>query len=104
MSWVTVPQLSVYAASKAAAWSMTDALRQQLRAQQTLVVSVHSDSIDTDMTAGLAGPKHNPDDVVRAVLDAVEAGEDEVLVDEYTRNVKASLAGEPDPRLPATGR
>lgn len=91
MSWITVPPVSGYAAAKAAAWSMTNALRQQLRAQGTLLIAVHSDSIDTGMTAGLPGPKNDPADVTRAVLDAIEAGTEEVLVDEYTRMVKASL-------------
>lgn len=90
-SWVTIPPISAYAASKAAAWSMTNALRQQLRAQGTLVVGVHMDSVDTDMTAGIDGPKHDPADVVAAVLAAVRAGEEEVLFDEYTRTVKAAL-------------
>jgi NAD(P)-dependent dehydrogenase (short-subunit alcohol dehydrogenase family) len=91
MSWVTVPPVSGYAASKAAAWSMTNALRQQLRAQRTLVIAVHSDSIDSGMTAAVPGPKHDPADVAAAVLDAIEAGAEEVLFDEYTRSVKASL-------------
>ncbi|TCR16043.1 SDR family oxidoreductase [Streptomyces sp. BK205] len=90
-AWVTVPPMSVYAASKAAAWSMTNALRLQLRGPGTLVVGVHMDSVDTDMTAGWHGPKHAPADVARAVLDAVEAGQEEVLLDDYTRTVKASL-------------
>ncbi|WP_132113330.1 SDR family oxidoreductase [Actinocrispum wychmicini] len=91
LSWVTVPQISAYAASKAAAWSMTNALRQQLRQQNTLVVAVHADSIDTDMTKGLERAKSDPADVAQAVLRAVENGVEEVLFDEYTRKVKASL-------------
>lgn len=91
-SWVTFPPISAYAASKAAAWSMTNALRQELRRQGTRVIGVHMDSVATDMTAGLDGPKHDPADVVAAVLGAVESGVDEVLFDEHTRKVKAALS------------
>jgi NAD(P)-dependent dehydrogenase (short-subunit alcohol dehydrogenase family) len=91
-SWTTFPAISAYAASKAAAWSMTSALRQQLRGQGTRVLAVHMDSLDTDMTAGLDGPKHDPAAVVDAVLAAIESGQDEVLFDEYTRQVKAALS------------
>jgi NAD(P)-dependent dehydrogenase (short-subunit alcohol dehydrogenase family) len=91
-SWTTIPPISAYAASKAAAWSVTNALRQQLRAQNTLVVGVHSDSIDTDMTAGLAGPKHDPADVAAAVLDAIVLGREEVLFDQLTRETRIALA------------
>lgn len=91
LSWVTSPPVSTYAASKAAAWSMTNALRLQLREQRTLVVAVHSDSIDTDLTAGLPGPKHSPGEVAEAVVLAIAAGAEQVLFDDYTRMVKASL-------------
>ena len=38
-----------YCASKAAAWSLTRAVRFELRAQGTLVVGVYAGYIDTDM-------------------------------------------------------
>ncbi|MEV0764785.1 SDR family oxidoreductase [Nocardia sp. NPDC050435] len=94
MSWVTAPPISVYAASKAASWSLTNALRIQLRDQNTLVTAVYCDSVATDMTAGLAKPMLSPAEVVCPVLAAVEAGAEEVLVGEYTRTVRASLPDE----------
>ena len=48
--WVARPFLSAYAASKAAAWSFTNALRIELRGQHTLVQGVHVGFMDTDMT------------------------------------------------------
>lgn len=91
-SWTTVPPICAYAASKAAAWSMTNALRLALRSQGTLVVAVHCDTIDTEMSAGVDVPKHDPAYVARTVVAAVDAGQEEVLVDERTRTVKAALA------------
>jgi NAD(P)-dependent dehydrogenase (short-subunit alcohol dehydrogenase family) len=94
-SWITTPQLAVYAASKSAAWSMTNALRQELRAQKTQVLGVHVGYVDTDMTRDIPMPKTPPELVVQRALDALEAGADEVLADDITRQVKQGLAAEP---------
>jgi hypothetical protein len=61
------------------------------RPQRTLVLGVHSGYIDTRQAAGVQGAKHGPADVAALVLDAVEAGHEELLADERTRNMKASL-------------
>jgi hypothetical protein len=50
--------------------------------------------IDTDMAKDLTLPKVTPVDVVRQVLSAIEAGRDEVLADDMTRQVKAGLSDE----------
>jgi len=94
LSWLNLPQIGVYGASKAAAWSLTNGLRNELRAQGTLVVGVHAAYIDTDMAKGVQGPKSSPGAVVQQVLAAIEAGREEVLADEVTRNVKRSLGAE----------
>jgi NAD(P)-dependent dehydrogenase (short-subunit alcohol dehydrogenase family) len=93
LSWVTFPSTSAYSASKAAAWSVTNASRGELRAQGTQVVGVHVGYLDTDMAAHVDGPKTDPADLARQVLDAVEAGADEVLGDDLSRGVKAGLSG-----------
>jgi NAD(P)-dependent dehydrogenase (short-subunit alcohol dehydrogenase family) len=92
VSWFTNPDNATYGASKAAAWAMTNGVRTELAAQGTLVVGVHAGFIDTDMTAGIDAPKSSPAEVARQVLDAVEAGQVEVLADERTRRVKAALS------------
>jgi NAD(P)-dependent dehydrogenase (short-subunit alcohol dehydrogenase family) len=93
LSWVTMAPTSGYSASKAAAWSLTNAARGELRAQGTHVVGVHVGYLDTDMAAHVDGPKTDPADLAGQILDAVENGEDEVLGDELTRTVKAGLSG-----------
>jgi NAD(P)-dependent dehydrogenase (short-subunit alcohol dehydrogenase family) len=55
-------------------------------------VAVHASFIDTDMAALVNGPKDSPESVVQQVIDAVEAGQVEVLADERTRTVKAELS------------
>lgn len=64
----------------------------ELSHQGTLVVAVHASFIDTDMAALTDAPKDTPESVVRQALDAVEAGQIEVLADERTRTVKAELS------------
>lgn len=91
LSWITVPFLATYSPSKSAAWSFTNAARMQLKKQHTEVVGVHVNFVDTDLTAGLDIPKVAPSDVASSALDALEAGQPEALVDEFTRTVKNAL-------------
>jgi NAD(P)-dependent dehydrogenase (short-subunit alcohol dehydrogenase family) len=91
-SFYTNPFTASYGASKAAAWSLTNGLRVELHHQGTLVVAVHAAFIDTDMAAGLDVPKISPEAVAQQAFDAVEAGQIEVLADERSRFVKASLS------------
>ena len=91
VSFFTNPGNGSYAASKAAGWALTNGARVELARHGTQVVGVHAGFIDTDMTEGIDMPKARPDDVVTQVLDAVEAGEIEVLVGERARRIKDSL-------------
>jgi NAD(P)-dependent dehydrogenase (short-subunit alcohol dehydrogenase family) len=91
VSFYAVPFNASYCASKSAQWALTNALRTELRAQGTLVVGVHAGFIDTDMTASVVEAKISPREVAAQSLDAVERGETEVLTDDWTRHVKASL-------------
>ena len=84
--------IGAYGVSKAAAWALTNGLRHELRAQGTQVVGFHAGPIDTDMVRALEVPKASPEDVVRQSFAAIEAGQEEVLVDEGTRQVKGALS------------
>jgi NAD(P)-dependent dehydrogenase (short-subunit alcohol dehydrogenase family) len=94
-SWINRPQLAVYGASKSAAWGLTNGLRHELRPQGTQVLGLHVGFVDTDLTRGIDAPKSSADDVVRITLDALEAGAEEVLADEITRQVKQGLSATP---------
>jgi len=48
-SWVNGGELAAYSASKAAAWSLTNALRSELAAQKTQVLALHMAYVDTDL-------------------------------------------------------
>lgn len=90
-SFYSLPFNASYCASKAAEWSLTNALRLELHRQGTNVVAVHPGFIDTDMTATVTDPKLSPEDVAAQTLDAIEAGAQEVLTDDKTRTVKQSI-------------
>ncbi|HEV6966542.1 SDR family oxidoreductase [Roseateles sp.] len=96
LSWLTIANVSgTYSASKAAAWALSNALRQELKGQGTALLSVHAGFIDTDMASGVQMPKTSPDAVARLAFEALEAGDSEVLVDEITRNVRAGFGATP---------
>jgi NAD(P)-dependent dehydrogenase (short-subunit alcohol dehydrogenase family) len=92
LSWVNSPMLGGYGVTKAAAWALTNALRLELKPQGTQVLAFHGGFIDTDMIRSFDVPKARPEDVVGAALDALEAGQEEVLVDAPTRQVKEALS------------
>jgi NAD(P)-dependent dehydrogenase (short-subunit alcohol dehydrogenase family) len=90
-SWVGIPFLAVYSASKAAAWSYTNTSRLELGRQGTQVLAVHVGFVDTDLSAGVELDKVAPEQVAALALDALEAGDSEALIDDFTRTVKDSL-------------
>jgi len=97
LSWFAAPGSGAYAAAKSAEWNMTNGVRLELAGQGTLVQGVLLGAADTDIMAGYDGPKIDPRDVPRLSLDGVEAGSIEVVVDDWTAMVKASLSGDPVP-------
>ncbi|WP_432936634.1 SDR family oxidoreductase [Kribbella sp. CA-253562] len=92
LSFLTADHLATYSASKAAAWSLSNALRLELAGQGTAVVGVHAGFVDTDLVAALDLTKIPASAVAVAALEAVESGTPEVLVDEPTRRAKAALS------------
>lgn len=96
LSWFAHPGSGGYAAAKAAEWNMTNAVRLELAPKGVTVQGLHLGAADTDLMAGYDGPMVDPADVARASLDGVAAGASEVVVDDWSAMVKASLAHDPD--------
>jgi NAD(P)-dependent dehydrogenase (short-subunit alcohol dehydrogenase family) len=88
-AWLNIP--TGYAASKAAMWSATNALRTQLRGQGTHVVGLLVGMVDTPMSARWDVPKVSAQSVVAQAYDGVAEGALEVLADDMTRGLKARL-------------
>jgi NAD(P)-dependent dehydrogenase (short-subunit alcohol dehydrogenase family) len=97
VSWFNAPVQGSYCASKAAEWSLTKAVRFELRTQGTLVVGVFAGYIDTDMTAGLTSPKSSPDVIAARVVAGIEDDAEEVLADERAQNVRSELLRDDGP-------
>ncbi len=95
LSWFAAPGTGSYAAAKAAEWNMTNGIRLELSGQNTLVQGVFLGAADTDITADYDGPRIDPREVPRHALDGVATGAIEVIVDEWSAMVKASLADDP---------
>jgi NAD(P)-dependent dehydrogenase (short-subunit alcohol dehydrogenase family) len=91
LSWVALPTLATYSASKSAAWAFTNAARVELKPQGIQVVGVHVGFVDTDLTAAIDADKVSTQQVANATLDALEAGSAEALADDFSQFVKSSL-------------
>ena len=101
LSFISMPQGATYSASKSAAWSLTNALRIELRRQGTLVVAVHAGFIDTDMAAGVNGEKVSPESVAKQIVTAIASDTEEVLADATSEMVKAALPNDLTALYPA---
>ena len=101
LSFISMPQGATYSASKAAAWSLTNALRIELRRQGTLVVAVHAGFIDTDMAAAVNAEKVSPQSVAAQIVAALQADAEEVLADPTSAMVKAALPNDLTALYPA---
>jgi NAD(P)-dependent dehydrogenase (short-subunit alcohol dehydrogenase family) len=93
LSWVSFPAIGAYSAAKAAEWSLTNALRQELAGQGIQVTALHVGYMDTDMARHVTEPKTDPAVVAKLALDGVAAGQFEVLADELSQQVQRGLAG-----------
>jgi NAD(P)-dependent dehydrogenase (short-subunit alcohol dehydrogenase family) len=85
----SMPLTPAYASSKAAAFSMTQALRAHLAPKGVAVHAVFPGPVDTDMARNIPPevPKAAPVEVVRAILEAVEAGEEDIFPDPMSRGL-----------------
>jgi short-subunit dehydrogenase len=83
------PPMGGYSATKAAAYSITQALRPELRAKGIELLAVLPGPIDTDMVKGLAMPKTSPEETAAGVLAGIIRGEEEIFPDPMARQMGA---------------
>jgi len=95
LSFLSFANSGPYSITKAAAWALTNGLRNELRGQGTLVTAVHAGYIDTDLVATLDVPKAQPADIAGTVIKALRAGSEEVLADDMSRQAKAGMVAAP---------
>ena len=90
----SMPGLSVYNASKAAAWSMTQSLRASLSDRNIKVHSVSPGAVDTDMLAGVEMDKANPADIAKAILAGVAKGNEDIFPDAMSTSLYQAWASD----------
>lgn len=95
VSLANMPAIAAYSASKAAAASMTQALRTELAKLNVGVHGVFAGAIDTDMTRGMSMAKANARDVAHAILVGVEQGAEDIYPDEMSRGAFATWRNDP---------
>ncbi|MEN8447048.1 MAG: SDR family NAD(P)-dependent oxidoreductase, partial [Cyanobacteria bacterium J06555_13] len=85
---------ATYSASKAASYSITQALREMLAEQNTIVLSVHPGPIATDMgdEAGLTEIAEPPSLVAAAIIEALTAGDFHVFPDTMAKQIGSAYA------------
>jgi NAD(P)-dependent dehydrogenase (short-subunit alcohol dehydrogenase family) len=81
LSLASTPPMAGYSASKAAAHSLTQALRPVLAARGVAVHGVYPGGIDTDMLAGVDAPKTPPSEVARGILAGLAADQEDIFPD-----------------------
>jgi NAD(P)-dependent dehydrogenase (short-subunit alcohol dehydrogenase family) len=84
-AWAAVPVLPAYSISKAAAFNLTQAQRALLAGRGVTVHAVVAGPVDTDMSRDLDIPKASPQSVARAILNAVDNGEQDIFPDPMSR-------------------
>jgi len=103
-AWVTIGSLAgltnipffpTYSASKAALHSLTQTARVLLGGQHTAVFGVYPGPVDTEMVRDLAMPKAPPSDVARAILDAIERGQEDIFPDAFARDFAREFQASP---------
>ena len=89
------PDFTTYCASKAAAYSYTQALRERLAEQNTAVVSVHPGPIATDMadSAGFNEIAEPPSLVAESIPKALRNGEFHAFPDTMARQIWEAYQG-----------
>ncbi len=83
----SMPELSIYNASKAAAWSMTQSLRASLLNRNVRVHGVFPGAVDTDMLKDVDIEKASPSDVALAILKGVTDDEEDIFPDAMSRSL-----------------
>jgi NAD(P)-dependent dehydrogenase (short-subunit alcohol dehydrogenase family) len=90
-----VGPMAGYSASKAAAHSITQALRAELRDRGITVLGAYPGGIDTDMLAGVEAEKATPEVVAGRIVAALAAGETVVFPDDASAGAGSVYLSDP---------
>jgi NAD(P)-dependent dehydrogenase (short-subunit alcohol dehydrogenase family) len=85
-----LPLIPAYSISKAAAFSLSQALRALLAGRGVTVHAVLTGPVDTDMSRAFDIPKASPESVARAIFDGLENGEEDIFPDPMSESMADS--------------
>ncbi|HEV2537810.1 MAG TPA: SDR family NAD(P)-dependent oxidoreductase [Streptosporangiaceae bacterium] len=92
-AFAPLPVIPAYSISKAAAFSLTQALRALLAGRGVRVHAVLTGPTDTDMTRGFDIPKASSESVARAIFDGVERDDEDIFPDPMSQSMAESWRG-----------
>lgn len=95
VSMASMAAIGGYSASKAAAWSMTQALRKELGERGITVFAAYPGAVDTEMIRSFEMDKTAPEVVASNVLDAVESGVLDCFPDPMAKQAGAAWLANP---------
>jgi NAD(P)-dependent dehydrogenase (short-subunit alcohol dehydrogenase family) len=84
-----------YSASKAAAHSITQALRAELRDRAITVIGAYPGGIDTDLLAGVEMPKAQPEIVAERIIAGLAAGQTLIFPDDASASAGSIYLSNP---------
>lgn len=86
VSLASRPVIGGYSASKAAAFSLTQALRAELKEKKIDVHAVIPGAVDTDMIRAFPIVKTSPALVAKAIVEGIDHGDEDILTDPMARD------------------
>jgi NAD(P)-dependent dehydrogenase (short-subunit alcohol dehydrogenase family) len=95
LSLASTPPMTGYSASKAAAHSLTQALRPILATRGITVHGVYPGGIDTNMLAGVDAPKTAPAEVADGILGGLAADQEDIFPDPNSRAMSQIWSSDP---------
>jgi len=90
------PPNGTYTATKAAAMSLTEVLKFELRDKGVEVFGIYAGWIDTEMASHAAVDKSSPDEVARNAMVGIEAGGSNIDADESAIYARTELQNNPE--------
>jgi len=87
VSMASMAGLGGYSASKAAAFSLTQAVRAELKSKNIAVHAVFPGPVDTDMAAEITMPKTSAKDVAAAIIAGIESGAEDIFPDSMSEQL-----------------
>ncbi len=85
----SLPAIGGYSASKAAAHSITQALRAGLKAKRIEVLAALPALVDTDLVKHLPLPKTSPEETAKGIVSGIVRGDEEIFPDARSQQMGA---------------